>query len=430
MKSWRAILTVAAITSSACLSAAGLAQTSSTPPAGHSPLQKTIGQSSRPKPAVVPSLIVFNARGASLQGRTLTLNGVSPTATIFADRPVRAAGHDLVSHLIEDWAAGSDSFGKNPPNATVSVLGKDGSTIHDAVVVLKSPKLVGDQLTFDVETLEGDLARAEGPASLFIDIIGLPWTPGSYAGWAHRTAYRAAWYSAVAHPYSNAALAAAQASAISAANGTPKRIGVPTTRRTIDALIVLNARGAKLAGETLVLEGAAPSAILFADRPVRAAGHLQTAELVELWSTGSFAKDPPNATVSTFNKDGSAVADTVVVLKRPKLEGERVTFDVAVLEGDPAKAEGPASVFIDTIWFGVGSGGLQYLGQNQTSGGMDPAVGSQYDTSTYSGWSNPAPNGYRQPASNYGNSLATPPELGGGNAYKPACGAPPLLPCY
>jgi hypothetical protein len=45
----------------------------------------------------------------------------------------------------------ADSFGKDPPNATVSALGKDASTIRDAVVVLKSPKLDGDKLTFDVQ---------------------------------------------------------------------------------------------------------------------------------------------------------------------------------------------------------------------------------------------------------------------------------------
>jgi hypothetical protein len=38
------------------------------------PAQKTIGES---KTEMVPSLIVMNARGASLQGQTLTLTGVS-----------------------------------------------------------------------------------------------------------------------------------------------------------------------------------------------------------------------------------------------------------------------------------------------------------------------------------------------------------------
>ena len=43
---------------------------------------------------------------------------------------------------------------------------------RNAVVVLKAPKLEGDRLTFDVDVLEGDLADADGPASVFIDDFG------------------------------------------------------------------------------------------------------------------------------------------------------------------------------------------------------------------------------------------------------------------
>jgi hypothetical protein len=167
------------------------------------PAQKTIGVA---KTEMVPSLIVMNARGASLQGATLTLNGVSPNAIVFADRPVRAAGHALTAHLLEEWGTGSESFAKDPPNATVSVVGGDGMAISDAVVVLKSPKLEGDRLTFDVSVLEGDLKDATGPASVFIDIIGMPLTPMSYAGVARRTSRHAAWYGAAA---ATAAVAAA-----------------------------------------------------------------------------------------------------------------------------------------------------------------------------------------------------------------------------
>ena len=70
--------------------------------------------------------------------------------------------------------------------------------MKDAVVVLKNPKLEGDRLTFDVDVLEGDLAGADGAASLFIDIIGRPLTPMSFAGVARRTAYRGAYYAGAA----------------------------------------------------------------------------------------------------------------------------------------------------------------------------------------------------------------------------------------
>ena len=57
------------------------------------------------QPQIVPSMIVLNARGAKLTGQKLTLDGVSPNAIVFADRPVRAAGHALTAHLLEEWSS-------------------------------------------------------------------------------------------------------------------------------------------------------------------------------------------------------------------------------------------------------------------------------------------------------------------------------------
>jgi hypothetical protein len=159
---------------------------------------KTIGTpTSAAKPEIVPSLFVLNSRGATLQGDTLTLIGVAPNSIIFADRPVRSAGHQPTADVISEWGSGEDSFAKNPPNATVSVLNKDDS-VKDAVVVLKNPKLDGDRLTFNVQTLEGDLAGADGAAAVFIDIIGRPFTPMSFAGVARRSAFRGAMYAGAA----------------------------------------------------------------------------------------------------------------------------------------------------------------------------------------------------------------------------------------
>jgi hypothetical protein len=158
------------------------------------PAQKSIGSA---KQEIVPSLIVMNADGATLTGTTLTLNGISPNSIMFADRPVRSAGHALTAHLLEEWAPGG-GFEKDPPNATVSVFDKEASNVEDAVVVLKDPKLSGDTLSFTVEILESNLEKADGAASIFIDIIGLPRTPLSFAGVARRTAFRGAWYAGAA----------------------------------------------------------------------------------------------------------------------------------------------------------------------------------------------------------------------------------------
>ena len=210
----RALVTVVGLLSAAAWAHAQTATPASSP--AHVPLQKTIGQATKAQSQVVPSLIVFNSRGASLQGGKLTLTGVAPNAIVFADRPVRTAGHDLTENLLEQWSPANtskDSFTKDPPNATVSAFGKDGS-IRDAVVVLMSPKLEGDKLTFDVQVLQGDITGADGPASVFIDIIGRPLTPFSYAGVARRSAYRGAYYA-------GAAAVAAAAVGAAAAYGAP-----------------------------------------------------------------------------------------------------------------------------------------------------------------------------------------------------------------
>ena len=166
------------------------------------PLEKTIGvPRTAAKSQIEPSLIVMSADGAALTGDKLTLTGVATNSIVFADRPVRAAGHAPTADVLEEWASGTDSFGKDPPNATVSAFTKDGSGSRDAVVVLKHPDLQGDRLTFDVQVLEGDLTGADGAASVFIDIIGMPLTPGSFAGVARRTTRRAVWYGAATHPY-------------------------------------------------------------------------------------------------------------------------------------------------------------------------------------------------------------------------------------
>jgi len=97
---------------------------------------------------------------------------VSANSIVFADRPVRAAGHVTTEQFIMQWDDGKDNFAVDPPNATVSVLGGDGSDVSDAVVTLKTPKLDGTTLTFDITVLEGSLNGASGPAALFIDHFG------------------------------------------------------------------------------------------------------------------------------------------------------------------------------------------------------------------------------------------------------------------
>jgi hypothetical protein len=133
----------------------------------HVPLQKTIGVVTSAGP--VPSLFVVNSTGATLGDGKLTMTGVAANSIVFADRPVRAAGHVTTAQFIMQWDEGADNFIKDPPNATISVLGGNGSKVEDAVVTLRSPKFEAGTLTFDVSVLEGSLSGSSGPAALFID---------------------------------------------------------------------------------------------------------------------------------------------------------------------------------------------------------------------------------------------------------------------
>jgi hypothetical protein len=142
----------------------------------------------------VEMLFVQTAKSASLEGGKLTLEGVSPTTVFFSDRPSRIAGHLATAEMLPLWTEGKDSFTKDPPNATLSTFSGDGK-VANVVVELRKPVLEGDRMTYDVRVLQGKMPEgaAEG-VSLFIDVIGMPLTPMSYAGAARRARRRAIVY--------------------------------------------------------------------------------------------------------------------------------------------------------------------------------------------------------------------------------------------
>jgi hypothetical protein len=136
-------------------------------------------------------LFVQNTKGIAYSDGKLTLKGVSPATVMFSDRPERIAGHMATARFVPFWSEGKDSFLKDPPNATLSFL--DDQTLADAVVELHDPVLSGDNLSYRVKVLEGEIPASAGLASLFIDIIGMPLTPLSFAGARRRVWRRAVW---------------------------------------------------------------------------------------------------------------------------------------------------------------------------------------------------------------------------------------------
>ena len=164
--------------------------------------------SAEPKPLIVPVLFVQNAEAVVFGQGTLTLKGISPMTVFFSDRPVRIAGHfNTKDEYMPLWDEGKDSFLKDPPNATVSIYQKGQEQLTDVVVKLSKPRLAGKDLTYDIKVIEGKAPPKGGACSVFIDIIGLPFTPLSFAGVARRTTRRAVlWDTAATSAASTAAM--------------------------------------------------------------------------------------------------------------------------------------------------------------------------------------------------------------------------------
>ena len=141
----------------------------------------------------VDYLLVQTAKGLAFDAATSTLSliDVSPITLFFADRPERVAGNMKTSSFIPFWSQGKDSFAKVPPNADVSII--EGDTMRQVVAELQDPILEGDTLRYKVKILQGSMPEKGADVSVFIDIIGMPLTPLSFAG-VRRRAYRRAWY--------------------------------------------------------------------------------------------------------------------------------------------------------------------------------------------------------------------------------------------
>jgi hypothetical protein len=70
----------------------------------------------------------------------------------------------------------------------------EGDRLQEFVVVLRDSVLRGDNLTYTIRVLEGKMPARGADVSVFIDIIGMPRTPVSYAGVGRRTYRRAVMY--------------------------------------------------------------------------------------------------------------------------------------------------------------------------------------------------------------------------------------------
>ncbi|MEO8676152.1 MAG: hypothetical protein ABI569_11265 [Casimicrobiaceae bacterium] len=126
-------------------------------------------------PQKVQLLFVQNGTGMAYDKAkgTLTLKNIARSTLFFTDRPVRMAGHyHTRDEFLKMWSEGPDSFAKNPPNATLSMLEVGQAELQNAVITLRNPRMQGKDLLYDIKLVEGTLPQASGDAVLFIDILG------------------------------------------------------------------------------------------------------------------------------------------------------------------------------------------------------------------------------------------------------------------
>jgi hypothetical protein len=107
--------------------------------------------------------------------KKLRLVKVSPQTLYFSDRPERIAGHVKNAKYLEEWTskAGADNFGKDPPNAALSVYeaGQENNTL--AIIEILNPTVDGADMVYDYKVVEGKLPAEGGETAMFIDWIGV-----------------------------------------------------------------------------------------------------------------------------------------------------------------------------------------------------------------------------------------------------------------
>ena len=136
-------------------------------------------------------LFVQNAAAMSFDGTHMRLIDADPNIIFFCDRPVRVAGHLTRDAFMELVTQGEDSFAEDPPNAAVSIIRPNGEVVAVVVTLDKRPQPSGNDLSYEVTLLDGQLPATGEQTIVFIDPIGRPMSPTSVRG-VHRRHVRRA----------------------------------------------------------------------------------------------------------------------------------------------------------------------------------------------------------------------------------------------
>ena len=113
-------------------------------------------------------------------------------------------------------------------------------------------------------------------------------------------------------------------------------------------LFVQSSKNISFKNGSLILHNVAPVTTFFSDRPERITGGLRNISFLKYWGEGwnNFKSDPPNASLSVFTQDGQPM-QAVIVLSNPQIDGDKLHYDVRVLEGTIPEEGGETVLFID-----------------------------------------------------------------------------------
>jgi hypothetical protein len=114
-------------------------------------------------------------------------------------------------------------------------------------------------------------------------------------------------------------------------------------------LFVQSAKMIDYKNGVMTLHGVPAQTMFFTDRPHRVVGNVPTDKFVARWTTDTgpngFATVPPNAAVTVFRPDGAKTA--IVELSNPRLDGNKLSYDVKVLQGIASLQPAEGVLFID-----------------------------------------------------------------------------------
>src|SRR5262245_38643501 len=127
-------------------------------------------------PNAAQYLFVQTAKNVALKDGVLTLEDVSPVTAFFSDRPDRIVGQVRNDLFLKQWTEGKNSFKSDPPNAFLTVF-NDKTQPTGATVVLRNPRVSGNNLLYDAQILSGSPPAAGIESTLFIDGGGAPCDP-------------------------------------------------------------------------------------------------------------------------------------------------------------------------------------------------------------------------------------------------------------